>query len=773
MTSSPSRFERMIFAGRGLLVTLFALVSLAMIFGISQLRLDTGLARMVPQNHEYIRNLLRYKDELGLGNDVHIVLSLKPGAAGDIFNPRYMQALKQLSDSVANLPGVDKSKMKSLWTPNVRWIDVTKDGFVGGEVIPNSYDGSADSLDKLKRNVLRSGQVGMLVADDFRSTMIDAPLIEGLFNYRDISHQLDALQQQFGQGPYEVHINGVAKIIGDLIDGGRQIAVFFLVAMALTFLLLLWDFGDIVSALTVVFCALITVVWQQGIMGLLGVFGVHGFGLDPYSMLVPFLVFAIAVSHSVQVVNMVAVQYTEGDADPETAARHAFRSLIKAGALGLAMEALGFLTLLMIRIQVIQSLAISASIGVALILLTSFVLLPVLMSYFRISPRAIARAHSKSTATGIWGLLAHMTRRPMAISAILLALLMLVAAVVEGRGLKIGDLDRGAPELKADSRYNRDDAYISHHYSISADVLVIMVKTPAQQCTSFETLETIDRLQWYLDNVPGVQSAKSLVTGTKRVLVGFNESNPRWSTIVSDDHVLNDATSQLTDLYSADCDLVPVFVFLNDHKAQTLQRVTDAIKSFRRQYDRPDVQILLASGNAGIEAASNDVIASSKNPMLGLVYAVVIVLSFIAFRSWRPVVCIVFPLVVTSMLCEALMTFLGIGVKVATLPVIALGVGIGVDYGIYIYARLESYLKQGLPLDAAYEATVASTGRAVSFTGMTLAIGVLTWVFSPIKFQADMGILLTFMFLWNMVGALVLLPALAHFLVPRTLKPSA
>ncbi len=773
MTPSPSRFERMIFTGRGLLLALFALISLAMIFGISQLHLDTGLARMVPQNHEYIRNLLRYKDELGLGNEVHIVLALKPGVSGDIFNPRYMQTLKQLSDSVANLPGVDKSKMKSLWTPNVRWIDVTKDGFVGGEVIPNSYDGGAASLDKLKRNVLRSGQVGMLVADDFRSTMINAPLIEGLFNYRDISHQLDALQQQFGQGPYEVHINGVAKIIGDLIDGGRQIAVFFLVAMGLTFLLLLWDFGDIVSALTVIFCALITVVWQQGVMGLLGVFGVHGFGLDPYSMLVPFLVFAIAVSHSVQVVNMVAVQYTEGDADPETAARHAFRSLIKAGTLGLAMEALGFLTLLMIRIQVIQSLAISASIGVALILLTSFVLLPILMSYFRISPRAIARARAKSNATGIWGLLAHMTRRPMAVTAILLAVLMLLAAVVEGRGLKIGDLDRGAPELKADSRYNKDDAYISQHYSISADVLVVMVKTPAQQCTSFATLETIDRLQWYLDDIPGVQSAKSLVTGTKRVLVGFNESNPRWSTIVSDDHVLNDATSQLTDLYSADCDLVPVFVFLNDHKAETLQRVTDAIKSFRLQYNRPDVQILLASGNAGIEAASNDVIAASKNPMLGLVYAVVIVLSFIAFRSWRPVVCIVLPLVVTSMLCEALMTFLGIGVKVATLPVIALGVGIGVDYGIYIYARLESYLQQGLPLDEAYEATVASTGRAVSFTGMTLAIGVLTWVFSPIKFQADMGILLTFMFLWNMVGALVLLPALAHFLVPRTHKPSA
>ncbi len=762
---NPSILERWVFAARGLVITVFALLTLAMIFGVSQLKLDTGLTRMVPQGHEYIKNLLAYQDELGLGNDVHIVFALKKGGNQDIFNADYMQNLKRLNDQVAELPGVDKSKLKSLWTPNVRWLDVTKDGFVGGEVIPETYNGDANSLSQLRTNVLRSGQVGTLVADDFRSSMIDAPLIEGQFNYQDLSAQLNALSRQYGQGAYEVHINGFAKKVGDLIAGGSKIVVFFLAAMLLTFLLLLWDFGDLISALTVVFCSLIAVIWQQGIMGLLGVAGIHGFGMDPYSMLVPFLVFAIAVSHSVQVVNMVAVQYQEGDTQPEAAARHAFSSLIKAGFIGLAMEALGFLTLLMIHIQVIQSMAISASIGVALILLTNFILLPVLMSYFRISQRAIARARHKATTRGIWALMVHMTRRPQAIVAILLAMLMLGGSIWVARGLKIGDLDRGAPELKADSRYNRDDRYITDHYSISADVLVVLVKTPAQMCGSFATLETIDQLQWYLDNVPGVQSAKSLVTGTKRVLVGYNESSPKWSTIVDDDRVLNDATSRLTDLYSANCDLVPVFVFLNDHKAETLTRVTDAVKAFRSAHPNPNVQLLLASGNAGIEAATNDVISASKDPMLLLVYAVVIVISLLAFRSWRPVVCIVAPLVVTSFLCEALMTELGIGVKVATLPVIALGVGIGVDYGIYIYARLESYLKQGLNLEKAYEQTLASTGRAVNFTGLTLAIGVCTWVLSPIKFQADMGLLLTFMFLWNMLGALILLPAFAHFLV--------
>jgi len=151
--------------------------------------------------------------------------------------------------------------------------------------------------------------------------------------------------------------------------------------------------------------------------------------------------------------------------------------------------------------------------------------------------------------------------------------------------------------------------------------------------------------------------------------------------------------------------------------------------------------------------------------MLICVYGVVSLLCLLTFRSWRPVLCIMLPLVLTSILCQALMAQLGIGIKVGTLPVIALGVGIGVDYGIYIYSRLESYLQMGHSLREAYLETLLTTGKAVCFTGLTLAIGVGTWILSPIKFQADMGILLTFMFLWNMIGALWLLPALARFLI--------
>lgn len=158
----------------------------------------------------------------------------------------------------------------------------------------------------------------------------------------------------------------------------------------------------------------------------------------------------------------------------------------------------------------------------------------------------------------------------------------------------------------------------------------------------------------------------------------------------------------------------------------------------------------MAAGLAGIEAATNIEIEKAQTKMLMLVYGVVTFLVLLTFRSLRATLCIMIPLGLTSLLCEVLMPLLGIGVKVATLPVISVGVGIGVDYGVYIYSRLMSFTNQGMPLVEAYFNTLKTTGKAVAFTGITLAAGVCTWSFSPIKFQADMGILLSFMFLWNM-----------------------
>jgi predicted RND superfamily exporter protein len=351
-----------------------------------------------------------------------------------------------------------------------------------------------------------------------------------------------------------------------------------------------------------------------------------------------------------------------------------------------------------------------------------------------------------------------------------------VSALLAGAGfvvsqrLAIGDLDPGAPELRADSRYNRDNAYITAHYALSSDQFAVIVRTPKEGCLKYATLVEADRLAWHLRQVPGVQTTVSLADAARQITAGSFEGNPKWLTINRNQEVLNYAAQQASvnnpDLFNTECSVMPVIAYLADHKAETLDRVVRAADEFASAHSDKERTFLLAAGSAGIEAATNIVVRRAWVEMLAYVYLAVIVLCFITFRSWRAVIVAVVPLALTSILCEALMVWLGIGVKVATLPVIALGVGIGVDYALYLLSVQLAQQRAGATLAEAYKRAVQFTGKVVALVGITLAAGVVTWAFSPIKFQADMGILLTFMFLWNMLGALILIPALSYWLLP-------
>ena len=416
-------------------------------------------------------------------------------------------------------------------------------------------------------------------------------------------------------------------------------------------------------------------------------------------------------------------------------------------------------------------MAIAASLGVAVLIFTNLILLPVLLSYTGVSPQAAQRSlRSENEEGGLWTWLDRFTQRRWATGAVAAAALLAIGGYAVSTQLKIGDLDPGAPELRAESRYNRDVGFMNAAYGASSDVLAVMVQTPAQQCSKYETLNKVDALEWQLRQLDGVESTQTLALLNRRVLTGLNEGNPKWYDFLPNQDMLNTVTASAPrGLYNDGCSLLTVYVYLRDHKAETLARVVDHVEGFATANDTAEVKFQLAAGSAGIEAATNIVVRDAWHHMLFLVYGAVVLLCFVTFRSWRAVVVAVLPLVLTSLLAEALMVGMGMGVKVATLPVIALGVGIGVDYALYILSVTLARLREGQSLSQAYLHALLFTGKVVMLTGVTLAAGVATWVFSPIKFQADMGLLLAFMFLWNMLGALVLVPALAHFL----LKPKA
>ena len=764
--------ERLLFENRVVVIALFALLTVFFAYQASHLKPDASFVKMIPTSHPYIQNYLANRADLAaLGNSIRVIVET---TEGDIFDKDFQETLRQINDEVFYIPGVDRAGLQSLWTPNVRWSEVTEEGFRGGAVIPNSYDGSEESLEKLKANVLRSGQVGRLVANDFKSAIIVAPLTDTnpetgeRLNYRDFSDSVEKLvRDKYQTDTINIRITGFAKLVGDLIEGATQVALFFAVAFFITLILLAIYSRCYFATLIPLVCSTVAVVWQLGLLHTLG------FGLDPYSMLVPFLIFAIGISHGVQIINNVAVRYYFG-VGAYWSARRAFRALYIAGLVALVSDGIGFLTLMVIEIPVIQELALTASIGVGVLIFTNLLLVPVLLSYTGFSQRSVDYIKRRSTnPTPLWPFVARFAKPPFAPAAIITCLALFVVGFYGSSDLRIGDLDPGAPELRPDSRYNKDNAFLTSNYSTSTDVFVTMVHTEPQKCGDYATVAAVDRFQEVMGNTPGVQSAISLVDVSKLVTMAMNEGNPKWHTLSRNRYILNNSLSRVpSNLINTDCSMVPVLLFLNDHKAETLSGVIRDAEAFAAEYNSDEIEFRFAAGNSGIESATNIVISKAQYTMLALVYGVVSFLVFLTFRSWRAVVCIILPLALTSVLGQALMAFLGIGVKVATLPVIALGVGIGVDYGIYIYSKMNTYLQQGHDVYESYVKTLRTTGMAVAFTGITLAIGVGTWIFSPIKFQADMGLMLTFMFLWNMLGALTLLPALAHYLVrPRAPSP--
>lgn len=819
MQQSPViRFlEKLIFGARPALMVGFAIITVIMAwFAVTGLHIDAGFEKQLPTKHEYMQTYLQHKREFGGANRVLVALVVEEG---DIFTPEFFQALKDATDEVFFLPGVDRARVSSLFTPNVRFTEVDEEGISGGNVVPADFQPTPAGLEQVRENVLKSSYVGRLVSNDFTGAIISAELLE--FNpetgeqldFVRVSHELEEkIRDRFQTDEIGVHIIGFAKAVGDVTDGAQMVIVFFIVAFLVTALLVYLYTQSVKLTIVPLVCSVIAVIWQ---LGLLSAFG---YGIDPMGILVPFLIFAIGVSHGVQMVSAARAEIFDGHTSLE-AARNSFRRLLIPGSIALASDTIGFITIHLIAIRMIQEMAITASIGVAVIILTNLVLLPVLMSYVSFDEAyKVKLAQRAAQLLPMWEKLAVVSKRGPALVAIGIATVLLAFGIWKGSGIKIGDLHPGVPELRAESRYNIDTAVITSRFSIGVDIITGIVETVPQGCVDYEVMSRIDDFAWYLSNVEGVQSTVSLAGIARIINAGWNEGSLKWRVLSrNQDNMVQSVSSIDTSsgLLDADCSTMPVMMFTSDHKEETIARVVDAVKEYRSQYGSEDVNFRLATGNVGVMAATNEEVDAAQFPILIGVFSAIILLCLITFGSrraaattllpafvllalaavppagvagmrdlllagaglWtlgclvmiptaRSVLCIVIPLALVSLLAYALMTLLEIGLKVSTLPVVALGVGIGVDYGIYIYSRFQSHLKEGMNVHDSYLATLKTTGAGVIFTGVTLGIGVVTWLFSPLKFQADMGLLLTFMFLVNMLGAILLLPALASWLVP-------
>ena len=562
--------ERFIFNNRAAVLIVSLVVTLFLGWHALKLPVNASFEKMIPSSHPYIQNFFKHKEALrGLGNSVRIVVETTDG---DIFDKDYLQALQKVNDAVYLVPGVDRSFMRGLWTTSLRWTEVTEEGYRGGPVMPDGFDGSAAMMDQLKTNIARAGIVGSYVADDLHSTMIVVPLLDTNpetrqpLDYASFSQDLEQKVRALQGGKIRIHIVGFAKIVGDLIAGLGQVMSFFGLSALIAALFVYVFTRDWRSTLLLVGVSGLGVVWLLGLMHLLG------YVLDPYSILVPFLIFAIGLSHGAQKMNGVMQDVARGT-HKYVAARYTFRRLFLAGLTALLTNVVGFAVLMVIDIPVIRDLALTTSLGVSVLIFTKLILIPVLLSYIGVSPEAAARSvrgereelQGHSHAGRLWHGLVQFTQRRWALGATGVAVAMGLAAFAVSLHLKTGDLDPGAPELRPDSSYNRDIAFVNAHYGLSSDQFVVMLQTPPDACKQYATLAEADRLGAQLRQVDGVKATASAADMVRFFTAGQFEGNPKWLSIPRNASMLNTAVDQVIvdrpELAESRCAVTPIIVF--------------------------------------------------------------------------------------------------------------------------------------------------------------------------------------------------------------------
>ena len=826
------------------------------------LRLDAGFEKRLPTDHEYIQTFSKYREQLFGSNRIIVVLQTREGT---IWNEDFFRKYKELSDEVFYLPGVARHTVTSLWTPNTRYLEITEEGINADDVIPgtitlNSMDD--DALKRIENNVIRGNFVGRLVGREFRSAMVRAELLEldpktlERLDYFDLAAKLEEkIRLKFEDDKYQILIIGFAKLIGDigdkagadvydapadapllerLLDRYGVVQFFFTTAFLLTTLALYFYARSIILSFVTLSCSLVSVVWQFGILHFLG------YGLDPLAILVPFLIFAIGVSHGVQQINLITAQIGLGKSSEE-AARASFSGLLIPGSMALLTDLVGFGTLYIIDIPMIKELSVVASIGVALKIVTNLIMLPLLVSYFRFGPNFVERvSRARDFRLKIMRSLGFIASPRVAPFGLVIIFALFGTAVFQSQNRHVGALHPGSPELRPNSRYNVDSREIADKFALGLNLLTVVVETPREACIKYPYLNYLDRLSWYIDNIDGVALVLSVPYVSKQTAAGWSEGNLKWRTIPRNRYSLVQAVNVIpprgSGLYSPDCTFLTQLVFLKDAKAKTISKVIAGIKTFREENPPPyrdvaiatqeplgnvpdvlpkditmavyrdtdnkiiityepektsaenivselkannipvttsedaGVMIRLAGGNMGVQAAIDEEVEESELPMLIYVYLAIIALVVLTYRDWRAVIACCLPLTMATFLGYWFMEALEIGLTISTLPVMVLAVGLGVDYAFYIYNRIQFHLSEGFDITQSYRQTLEETGMAVVFTAVTMAIGVSTWAFSGLKFQADMGLLLTFMFMTNMLMTITALPCLAvvmDMVIPR------
>ncbi|MFQ5665003.1 MAG: RND family transporter [Candidatus Binatia bacterium] len=765
------RFAEFVIEHRKTVFVTIVLVTL--FFGWYALRIGMQMdfRDLQPVDHPFIRVNTHYQSQYGSPLTIFMMLRVKHG---NIYNAKTLEKIRRLTAALDALPGVNHDRVVSIASRKVKVLKIKGNYFETNNLMPRDVPHTKEGLAHFRENVAAAGVMGSLVSPDGTASLLTANFIQGRFELRDLFERLRKIKAAEEDANSEIFLAGQPVLMGWVGTYLREIFVILALTFVLTCVLLFAYLRHWALTGLPIVATLMSALWGLGFAGL------FGWALDPLILIIPVLLIARTLSHGVQRMERI-IEMEDEALDPTEKGRVLIRALFGSGVLGIITDTLGILILALTSIPLLRRLAFFGSFWALSIVVTVLIFMSTVIAIFGGAAQSKVKASLESSAiTRFLEWLSGLVLGRGATWVLVSFAAISVAALVVSSRIVIGDAHPGTALLWPDSTYNVAVKNISQVFSGTDDLQVFVETHSVPGVRDPAVLEAMRDFQRHLERSAYVQSTFSYADFIPLVRRRLNGNHVKWAAIPDSLQASEQYANLLlkgTDpgdfgrFVSEDYQNASIIVSLRDHRGDTLRSVVSDIQHYiaaPAHGSDHKLQYRLAGGLGGVLAAVNEEVAA-KQVLVFVIAAVIIALACLyAFRSWIAVLILVTPLVATNFIVMSLMVFMGVGLDVNTLPVVSVGMGVGIDYGIYLLTRILQEHQHVADYGVACRTALLTTGRAIFFTASIMVVSAVLWYFlSSFRFLAEMGLLLSLIMGINMVGALLVIPAAVQVFQPR------
>jgi uncharacterized protein len=574
-----------------------------------------------------------------------------------------------------------------------------------------------------------------------------------------------------------IYVAGEPRLYGWVYSYAGDVFWIFTVTWCFEWLLRWMYFHDWRGALRPSLTGVIAAIWGLGFVHLIG------FALDPLILVMPFLITARAVSHAIQMHDRYYEEYERNNWDQRKAIVGAFAELFVPTFSGIMTDAFGVLVIMLVPIVMLRKLAIVASWWILAITISEMLLNPIVYYYLRAPDKEAVISRERGWYRNLvdWCTDHILSRTGKLVTVMLWALLLAVGAF-QMRGLIVGDPTVASPLVSEDSPYNVSHAHIQDKFGGVEPLIVVAEGHDRDAMKDPQVLRTMENFQRFLERDRDIGYSFSLTDILRTVNMVFHELEPKWGVIPNTVRDVgqtffvffaNSPPTETAKYVTPDYTTAHVTFFARNHAGDSVARIIQRCKEFIAANPMEKATFKLAGGLIGVLAAANEVLVRNDLMMNLLGFGTMFIIVLFTYRSAVAGLLLLLPLFISNIVINGIMATMGIGININTLPLVTVGVGFGIDYGLYIMSRIIEEIRVNGDLDESIHIALRTSGKAVSFTAVCMVAGTALWTLSNIRFNAVMGGLLAIWMFVSFVASVTLQPALISYLRPRFILKEA